>query len=119
MTNLKRNKQEFYICNRVEKDGRMIFTKPKKLEMNYQPVSMTGEIISFGSEFINKLIIYTTKKKAKQFHNADRCYIYIKPPKEYDKYCSDADFYVNGNPLIYLNDAIIYLQRMTGDENEY
>lgn len=115
MTNLKRNKREFYLCNRIEQDGRLIFTKPKKLKMNYQPVSMTGEIISFGSEFINKLILYTTEKKSKQFHNFDRCYIYTKPPTEYDKYCSDADFYVDGEPLIYIKEATIYLQRMTGD----
>lgn len=115
MINLKRNKREFYICNRIEENGRLIFTKPKKLKMNYQPVSMTGEIISFGSEFINKLILYTTEKEAKQFHNFDRCYIYTKPPVEYDKYCSDADFYVDGEPLIYMKEAMIYLQRMTGD----
>ena len=115
MTNLKRNRNVLYLCNRIEKDGRLIFDKPKKMEFNYQPVSMTGEIISFGAEFIDKLIIYTTKKIAKKFHNFDRVYINNEVPVEYDKTCADADFYVNGEPLIYLNEATIYLQRMTGD----
>ena len=66
MTNLKRNKRKFYLCNRTEENGRVIFSEPIELEMNYQPVSMTGEIISFGSEFINKLVLYTTEEKSKQ-----------------------------------------------------
>lgn len=115
MTNLKRNKKIFYLCNRIEENGRLVFSEPKKLKMNYQPISMTGEIISFGSEFINKLILYTTEEKAKQFHNFDRCYIYKQPPKNYDKFASEADFYIDGEPLIYMKEATIYLQRMTGD----
>ena len=117
MNNLKRNKNVLYLCQQVENNGRLEFSKPIKLKLNYQPVSMTGEIISFGSEFINKLVIYTTDKVAKQFHNFDRCYIYTKPPKDYDKFASEADFYINGNPAIFLTEAIIYLQRMTGDYN--
>ena len=115
MTNLKRNKQVLYLCNRIEKDGRLIFDKPKKLKVNYQPVSMTGEIISFGSEFINKLVIYTNDKIARKFHNFDRCYIYVKPPETYDKTAAEADFYVNGEPSIFLTESTIHLQRMTGD----
>lgn len=119
MTNLKRNRNVLYLCNRIEKDDRLIFDKPKKMKLNYQPISTTGEIISFGSEFINRLIIYTTKDVAKKFHNFDRVYVYNAVPKTYDKLCSDADFYVNGEPQIFLKEAMIHLQRMTGDSDEY
>lgn len=117
MYNLKRNRNVLYLCNRIEENGRLIFSKPKKYKLNYQPVSMVGEIISFGPEYINKLIAYTTKEVAKDFHNFDRVYINNKIPKEYDKLCKDADFYVNGEPLIYLGEATIFLQRMTGDND--
>ena len=119
MTNLRRNRNVLYLCNQIEENDRLIFDKPKRMKLNYQPLSMTGEIISFGSEFIDKLIIYTTKDVAKQFHNFDRVYINNKVPSVYDKLCKDADFYVNGEPLIYINEATIYLQRMIGDSNEY
>ena len=119
MNNLKRNRNVLYLCKQIEENGRIVFDRPKKFNLNYQPVSTTGEIISFGSEFINRLIIYTTSEVAKEFHNFDRVYINNKLPEEYDKTCSDADFYVNGEPLIFLTEAMIYLQRMTGDFNEY
>ena len=115
MNNLKRNKRVFYVCNQIEEKGRLIFTEPKKMILNYQPVSMTGEIIAFGSEYINRLIIYTNSEIVKNFHNFDRCYVYREPPTIYDKFCSDADFYVDGDPLIYLTEATVTLNRMTGD----
>ena len=65
MNNLKRNKKTFYVCNQKEEDGRLVYDEPKKMVLNYQPVSMVGEIIAFGSEYINRLIIYTTAENAK------------------------------------------------------
>lgn len=115
MNNLKRNRKVFYVCNQKVENDRLIFTEPKKMFLNYQPISMTGEIIAFGSEYINRLIIYTNSKIAENFHNFDRCYVYKKPPTTYDKFCSEADFYVDGEPLIYLTEATITLNRMTGD----
>ena len=116
MNNLKRNKNVLYLCNRKEENGRLVFSQPIKMELNYQPVSTTGEMISFGSDFINRLIIYTTKRIAKQFHNFDRLYIFNEVPEEYDPYCVGADYYVNGEPSIFLGEAMIYLQKMTGDD---
>lgn len=115
MTNLRRNKRILYLCNQKEENDRIIYTEPKKMKLNYLPLSTTGEIIAFGNEFIDRLVIYTTPKISKDFHNADRCYIFKEKPKEYDKFCSTADFYVDGEPLVYLNEATIYLTRMTGD----
>ncbi len=121
MRRLNRNKRKFYLCNKkIDENNpdRIIFSKPIPYEMNYQPLSTTGEIIASGNEFINRLVIYTSPELAKKIHNFDRCYVFIKPPKEYDKFCVDADFYVDGEPMTFLNESRFYLQRMIGDANE-
>jgi hypothetical protein len=98
--------------------NRIIYSNPIKCNMNYQPLSTTGEIIASGNEFINRLVVYTSPTKAKNIHNFDRFYVFIKPPKEYDKFCADADFYVDGEPMTFLNESRFYLQRMIGDVDE-
>ena len=114
---LKRNKRKIYLCSKVEKNGRKIFSEPKEYMLNYQPLTTDGEVITAGTEYINRLAIYTDVKIAKEFHNADRCYVYVSKPENYDKYCSTADFYVDGEPLIFLNESHFYLQRMVGEED--
>lgn len=146
MRHLLRNKRTIYLCNRTkvlenallteknkiiltEKEqpiiiseektnNRIIFSIPIKHKLNYQPLNSDGEIIVAGSEYNKRLIVYTTPEIAKMFHNADRCYVYKKPPEEYDKTCAEADFYVDGEPLTFLNESHFYLQRMTGDYND-
>lgn len=120
MQRLNRNKRKFYLCNKTidEDTNREIFSEPIPCLMNYQPLSTTGEIIASGNEFINRLAVYTNPKKAKNIHNFDRCYVFIDPPEQYDKYCTEADFYVDGEPMSFLNEARFYLQRMIGDNNE-
>lgn len=116
MNHLVRNKRKVYLCNQQEENNRIIYSEPKEYMLNYQPLSTDSEIIAAGQEYINRLVIYTNPKIAKDFHSKDRCYIFKDIPEEYDKFAIDADFYVDGEPLYYLNEARIYLQRMTGDE---
>lgn len=121
MQRLIRNKRKFYLCNKTvdeNYENRVIYSKPIVCNMNYQPLSTTGEIIASGNEFINRLVVYTSPEKAQKIHNFDRCYVFTNPPKEYDKFCVDADFYVDGEPMTFLNEARFYLQRMIGDVNE-
>lgn len=118
MYRLKRNKRTIYLCNKIVNEGRTIFGEPEKVELNYQPLSTDGEIITAGIEYIKRLVVYASVEEAQKFHNADRCYVFINKPEEYDKFCNTADFYVDGEPLIYLNEARFYLQRMVGDEDE-
>lgn len=117
MNHLQRNKRKIYLCNQEEENGRIIYSEPKEYNLNFQPLTTDGEIIAIGSEYINRLVIYTTPNIAKDFKNKDRCYVYTDIPEEYDKFCNDADFYVDGNPLILLNEAYFYLQRMTGEND--
>lgn len=121
MRRLIRNKRQLYLCNKMideNNTNRIIYSKPIKCNMNYQPLSTTGEIIASGNDFINRLVVYTSPEKAKKIHNFDRFYVFIKPPKQYDKFCVDADFYVDGEPMTFLNESRFYLQRMIGDVNE-
>jgi len=146
MNHLMRNKREIYLCNRTqileellqtenekiiltEKEiplsisstkieNRIIFSFPAIYRLNYQPLSTDGEIIVAGDEYNKRLVVYTSPEIAKDFHNNDRCYVFVKPPEEYDKTCANADYYVDGEPLTYLNESHFYLQRMTGDDDE-
>lgn len=118
MNTLKRNKRKIFLCKQTDEYDRKIFDRPEEYYLNYQPLSTEGEIITAGDEYINRLCIYTDVKTAQEFHNFDRCYVYVKPPVLYDKMCSTADFYVDGEPIINLNQARFYLQRMVGDESE-
>lgn len=116
MNHLIRNKRIVYLCNQTIENERIIYTEPKKYNLNYQPLSTDGEIIVAGNEYINRLAVYTSPEIASAFHNKDRCYVFKEIPSEYNKLCTDADFYVDGEPLYFLNEARFYLQRMTGDE---
>lgn len=118
MNGLKRNKRLLYLCKQKIENNRKVFEEPKEYRLNYQPLTTTGEILTAGNEYINRLSVYTDKETAKDFNNFDRCYVYVEPPKTYDKFCNTADFYVDGKPIINLNEAHFYLQRMVGDENE-
>lgn len=117
MNHLKRNKRLLYLCNRIEVNSRIIYDRPIPLYVDYQSLSSDGEIIAFGEEYTNRLTVYTNPVIARKFRNADRCYVFIDKPEEYDKYCSTADFYVDGDPIINLGEGRLYLQRMTGEEN--
>ena len=116
MNNLKRNKRKFYYCTKKEENGRIIFSRPKPIKLNYQPIKSIGEVLEAGPDSINTLIVYMRPSLGKLFHNGDRCYVFVEPPKQYDKTCNTADYYVNGEPKIYLNEYTIHLQRMIGDE---
>lgn len=118
MYRLKRNKRSLYYCNQTIENDRKIFSNPKEIQLNYQPLSTEGEIIASGNEYINRLVVYGSPEEISEFHNADRCYVFAEPPEEYDKFCTTADFYVDGEPMVYLNEAHLYLQRMVGDGDE-
>lgn len=119
MNNLKRNKRKLYFCKRKEVDGRIIYDKPVEMKLNYQPIESTktqGQQFETGLDYTSTLIVYTRLDYGKEIHNGDRCYVYVKPPKKYDKTCTTADYYVNGEPKIYQNEYTFHLSRMVGDE---
>ena len=117
MKHLIRNKRKIYLCKKVVENDREIFQEPVEYKINFQPLSSDGEIIVAGIEYTNRLAVYTSPNIAEEFHNHDRCFVFKEKPEEYDKTCNTADFFVDGEPMIYLNEAHFYLQRMLGDED--
>ena len=117
MKHLARNKRSIYLCKQAIKNDRIVFLEPVEYKLNFQPLSTDGEIIAAGSEYINRLVVYTNPQIAQSFHNGDRCYVFKNIPLEYKRTCDDADFFVDGEPMTFLNESRFYLQRMTGDDN--
>lgn len=116
MNNLKRNKRTFYVCNKIEENGRIVFGEPVKVSLNFQPIRSDFQMLEAGPDFRDTLIVYMRPSLGKIFHNGDRCYVFVSPPEEYDKTCNTADYYVDGDPKIYINEYTIHLERMKGDE---
>ncbi len=114
MINLKRNKRKFYLCKRIENSTE--FAQPKDKSLNYQPTNSVGEMLSLGEEYSMYLKIKCTPEEAKDFHDKDRCYIYKQPSTPFDVMCDDADYYVNGEPLVSLNEAEINLKKLSGGQ---
>lgn len=116
MITLKRNKRQLYLCKKYIEDNLTKYSEPELIETNYQPISSTGEMISIGSEYTQYLKIEDVIEIGNKFSNGDKCYVYVEPPEQNDELCINADFIVNGNPIITLNSATITLKRLTGDE---
>lgn len=119
MNVLKRNKRKLYLCRKIEDNGRIIFDKPIEIRVNYQPIEDTrtrGQLLEFGPDYTSTLIVYIKPTMRELFHNGDRCYVFVSPPEEYDKTCVAADYYVNGEPKLYMNECTFHLNRMKGDE---
>lgn len=119
MKHLIRNMKTLYLCNKVVENEREVFSRPVEYKLNIQPLSNSGEIIAFGEDYRGRLVIYTSEAKAQNFHNGDRCYVFEEVPTTYDRFCSTADYFVDGEPMFYLGEATIYLQRMTSSDVEY
>lgn len=112
------NSEEIY-----ETDSyREVFSKPMKVRLSFLPLAVEAEMLETGLDYSKRISIYTTKEFAQKIHNGDRFFVFQKPPEEYDPTCNTADYYVHGEPNIYLTEATIYLRKMTGDdtyEQEY
>lgn len=116
MNSLKRNKRELYICKRyVDSETNVTkFKKPKKILINWQPISTDSEVLGLGIEYSKHIRIKSTVEEAKIFDYKDRIYIYNKPPKEFDEMCNDADYEVETKPLSTLNQTEIMLEKLGG-----
>lgn len=116
MISLKRNKRELYLCKSYIENNITKYKEPELIETNYQPISSTGEVISLGIEYAEYLKIVDTVEIANKFENFDKCYVFTKPPEEHDVLCNAADFIVNGQPTITLNQGVVQLKRLTGEK---
>ena len=114
MISLKRNKRKFYLCKKIKNTTE--FSEPIEKDLNYQPVSSVGEMLTLGEEYSMYLKISCTPEEAEDFSDKDRCYIYKEKPEVHNKMCDDADYYVDGEPITTLNEAIINLKKLSGGQ---
>lgn len=117
MRTLKRNKRKLYLCEQIT-DGNLIkYDKPKVIYENYVPTNSDGDLISLGLEYPMYLRIKTNIAEKNLFHPKDRLYVYKEPPTEYDDLCETADYEVNKEPSLFINEMEVMLRRLS-DDNE-
>lgn len=123
MNTLLRNKRPLYLCKKyVDSDtGVTKFEKPdEKLYLNWQPISSDGETYVFGVEYSKYIRIKGNKDECLNFHNKDRVYVYKEIDLvRFNGMCDDADYEVDGSPIITLNYGEVLLKRLSsGDDDE-
>lgn len=120
MNSLQRNKNLLYLCNKYldEETNVTKFKKPEKgININWQPISSDAQVLVLGSEYSKYIRIKGTKEEVSRFKNKDRVYVYVKPDLlNFDEMCHDADYEVDGDPIITLNDGEVMLTRLSGDD---
>lgn len=114
MISLVRNKRKFYLCKKIANSTK--FKKPILKNLNYQPVNSVGEMLTLGEEYSMYLKIKCSPDEAADFNDKDRCYIYKKPEAGHNEMCDDADYVVDGEPIITLNEAQITLRKLSGGQ---
>lgn len=118
MTNLLRNKRTLYLCKEyIEPNTNLTkYHEPITIKTNYQAISSDGEIIALGSEYTKFLKINDSKSIGENFSNGDKCYVYVNKPETHDEFCYGADYIVEGEPIISLNESQVTLRRLTGEK---
>lgn len=118
MTTLKRQRKYFYWCERYIEEETQIpkFKTPVKVFLDYQPTNSDAQILALGSEYSKYLRVTGNDKNIQKFRNLDRCYINVKPLKDFDGMCNDADFEVQGDPAKTDNEISLMLKKLSGNE---
>lgn len=121
MNVLLRNKRPLYLCKKYidETVGVIKYKDPKKILIDWQPISSDSQVMVVGSEYSEYIRIKGTAKEVSEFNDKDRIYIYNIPKKEeFDNMCNDAEYEVKGNPIITLNDGELMLKKLSGKDEE-
>lgn len=111
MVNMTRNKKTIYLCKK--KSNSIEFDKPKAIKVNCMPTYSSSDTLALGVNAMIYQTIKCTPKIAKEFSNSDR--IYLKKPQDFDGSCNDADFYVYGEPMIFINQGEVTIRKMNGE----
>lgn len=88
---LERNKKPVYYCKRYIENDLEMFKPPTLIYLNYKSVSGEASLTTGGEVNTKNLI---AKAVNGDFSENDRCYMNVSPPKEYDPFCSKADYRV-------------------------
>ena len=118
MRNLRRNKRKLYLCQKYQ-DGMLDkYKEPIPLLENYVPTNSEGDLISMGMEYPMYLRIKTDISEKDLFHAKDRLYVYVDKPDVHDELCKTADYEVESEPMIFINEIEVVLHKLSGDRRE-
>lgn len=118
MRNLRRNKRKLYLCQKYTDNLIDKFKEPIELWENYVPTNSEGDLISMGMDYPMYLRIKTNISERNLFHPKDRLYVYVDKPSEHDSLCKDADYEVESDPMVFINEMEVVLHRLSSDTNE-
>lgn len=117
MRNLQRNKRKLYLCQKYTDNLIDKFKEPMELWENYVPTNSEGDLISMGMDYPMYLRIKTNISERNLFHPKDRLYVYVDKPSEHDPLCKDADYEVESDPMVFINEMEVVLHRLSSDTN--
>lgn len=114
---LKRNKRVLYLCTTYQDGNIRKFNKPVEIKLNHRVTNSEEDLIALGLDYPKYVRIKADLKYANTFHPKDRVYIKHKPNEEnFDVLCKDADYEVEGDPIVSLNVVEVTLKRLSGKE---
>lgn len=118
MIGLKRNKRPIYWCKKYidEETNVTKFKNPERIFLNYQPTNSDAQVLALGTEYSKYLKVTGSDNEIVKIKNKDRFYVYAKPPKVFDGMCEDADYEVDGDPSITLNEGSFMLNKLSGND---
>lgn len=118
MIGLKRNKRPIYWCEKYIDEATNVtkFKKPERIFLNYQPTNSDAQVLALGTEYSKYLKVTGSDNEIVKIKNKDRFYVYANPPKTFDGMCEDADYEVDGDPSITLNEGSFMLNKLSGND---
>lgn len=92
MRTLERDKKPLFICKRIPDSEPNQFEEPVKRYLNTVATTSQADIVAFGDQYKEYRRALITKEEMERYHEGDRAYIYVIPPKEHDPLCNECDF---------------------------
>lgn len=115
MRTLLRNKRKVYLCKSfINESGATEYEAPKEYKINYEPTSASSQLLTFGEHYAQGLQAIVDLEIGKEFKEGDKCYIFVEPPSQHDRLCSDADYIVSVLPQTTLNQVKLVFTRLSG-----
>lgn len=120
---LERDKNLIYVCHKYVDEKITKYKEPIPIYEHYATTDNEADLIAMGIDYIKRLRIktgtrtcidgewYNTKDL---YHKGDKVYVHVKPSKEFDVLCKDADYEVEVDPVITPNQVSIMLIKSSG-----
>lgn len=92
MRTLNRDKKPLYVCHRIKDSDPVQFEEPIKRYLNVVATSSEADIVALGESYKDHRRAKISSLEVNDYHEGDRVYLEVEPPKTHDKLCEGADF---------------------------